>query len=128
MLWFKKDKPGTDAQGGSAQESYPLVARQAWCSVCDAYRTFTTLWRRAVMMRKCPNCGLAFEDPEPLYQRAQPTCPKCREPLEQPSFDYGYCDSCGSKFELVEGGKPGLLPNQRQRDEMDKHGKSWSYS
>lgn len=127
MRWFKKDSTEKTAKSG-AQETFPLVARRAWCFVCDAERDFTTLWRRAAMMRNCPNCGQVFENPKALYQRSQPSCPKCREPLEQPHFDYGYCDSCGSKFELVEGGKPGLLPNQRQRDEMDKHGKSWSYS
>lgn len=128
MRWFKKIRPDAAAQGKSEQDAYPLVARRAWCSVCDAYRTFTTVWRRATKICTCPNCGVVFDDVEALYRRAQPACPACREPLEQPDFDYGYCDSCGSKFELVEGGKPGLLPNQRQRDEMDKHGKSWSYS
>lgn len=127
MSWFKKLKPGSGSNNGAAsQETFPLVARQAWCSVCDAQTAFTRIWRRAAMMRKCPNCGLSFEDPGLLYKRFQPACPRCAEPLEQPDFDYGFCDRCGSKFELMEGAKPGLLPNQRQREEMDKHGKSWS--
>ena len=126
MRWFKN----LTARGGEAakpvQETYPLVARQIWCSVCDATTTFTRVWRRAAKMRACPNCGLEFEEPDMLYSRFQPACPRCAEPLEQPEFDYGFCDRCGSKFELVEGAKPGLLPNQRQREEMNKHGKSWS--
>lgn len=129
MSWLKNLKPGGRAEPEkSRQETYPLVARQAWCSVCDAYTTFTRVWRRAALVRKCPHCGMVFEDPELLYKRFQPECPRCREPLEQPNFDYGFCDRCGSKFELMEGAKPGLLPNKRQRDEMDKNGKSWSYS
>ncbi len=77
-------------------------------------------------VRQCPCCGLAFDDPVQLYRRFQAVCPQCAEPLEQPGFDYGLCNSCGSKFEIVEGTKPGLLPNRQQRAEMDKHGKVWS--
>lgn len=109
-----------------AQETFPLVARKVWCSVCNDMTAFTRVWRRAAVMRSCSNCGQVFEDPHALYSRFQPACPKCGEPLEQPNFDYGFCDCCGSKFELMEGAKPGLLPNQQQRDEMNKHGKSWS--
>lgn len=127
MFRFGQDKTNASGKSGGDPETYPLVARQVWCSVCGGLRTFTQIWRRARMMQQCPNCGMVFQDPKQLYSRFQPACPKCREPLEQPNFDYGYCDSCGSKFEVMEGSKPGLLPNQRQRDEMDKHGKSWSY-
>ncbi len=128
MRWLPFSK--SDAAGKRAEqtmEAYPLVAKQAWCSVCDKTQTFTKVWRRAVMMRRCPNCGMEFDEPSLLYQRTQPICLQCREPLEQPSFDYGFCDGCGSKFELMDGAKPGLLPNQAQRNEMDKHGKSWSW-
>lgn len=127
MDWLKKMTQGAGTTKSSKeQDIYPLVARQAWCTVCDATVSFTRMWRRATMMRECPNCGLKFEDSELLYKRFQPACPRCAEPLEQPGFDYGLCDRCGSKFELVEGTKPGLLPNQRQREEMNRHGKSWS--
>lgn len=127
MSWFKNLKPGESRENTQPpQETFPLVARQAWCSVCDAYTTFTRIWRRGAMMRKCPNCGALFENPALLYKRFQPACPRCAEPLEQPDFDYGLCDRCGSKFELMEGAKPGLLPNQQQRQEMDKHGTSRS--
>ena len=77
MSWLKNLKPGGSKEPDkSAQDTYPLVARQAWCAVCDAYTTFTRVWRRAVFMRKCPNCGMLFEDPELLYKRFQPTCPR----------------------------------------------------
>ena len=46
--------------------------------------------------------------------------------LEQPGFEYGQCDGCRSKYELVTGAKPGLLPNKQQRAEMDKVGKARS--
>ncbi len=129
MRWFDTKKFNAIKKNDVAEKAtYPLMPKEVWCAVCNAQRTFTKVWRRAAMMRTCSNCGLQFPDAEALYKRSQPMCSRCREPLEQPNFDYGYCDTCGSKFELVEGGKPGLLPNQRQREEMDKHGKSWSYS
>ena len=118
---------GTGGKEGAAQETFPLVKKQATCGVCGDVRSFTRVWRRAVMMSRCPNCGLIFPESEELYKRFQPACPQCEEPLEQPGFEYGYCDQCGSKFELMDGSKPGLLPNQAQRMEMRKHGKSWSY-
>jgi len=65
-----------------------------------------------------------FDDPAGLYRRALPVCARCGEYLEHPGFEYGLCDGCGSKYELVAGAKPGLLPNLKQRQEMDKHGKS----
>ncbi len=126
MKWLRRNKADASDATGAAQETFPLMKKTAFCYVCREERSFTQVWRRAAMMQRCPNCGLVFEDPAALYRRFQPACPKCQEPLEQPGFDYGYCDSCGSKFELMDGAKPGLLPNQAQRNEMDKHGKSWS--
>ncbi|MFA7691948.1 MAG: hypothetical protein GX117_02005 [Candidatus Hydrogenedentes bacterium] len=127
MRWFKRPKSGDNPNKSlQSQERFPLVARHAWCSVCQQESRFTRIWRRAAMMGQCPCCQLVFEEPEQLYRRFQPACPRCAEPLEQPQFDYGFCDRCGSKFELMEGAKPGLLPNKRQRDEMNKQGKSWS--
>jgi len=76
-------------------------------------------------VEECPCCDLKFEDPPFLYKRFQPTCPRCGEFLEQPNFEYGICDGCGSKYELMPGTKPGLLPNKAQRQEMDSHGKVW---
>jgi len=77
-------------------------------------------------MTKCPCCGNVFENPEALYKKNQPRCPQCEEPLESPGFEYGFCDGCGSKFELVDSAAPGMLPNKQQRDEMNKFGKAWS--
>ena len=88
----------------------------------------TRCWVRTAYLTQCMCCGLAFENPAALYQRNQPACPRCGEFLEHPGFEYGLCDVCGSKYELVAGAKPGLLPNKRQRDEMNKHGKAWSKS
>lgn len=127
MRWFGKKESGRDSSEEKARV-HPLVPKEAWCFVCDRRQRFTRVWRRAARLHACPACAFAFGDPELLYQKIQPACPQCREPLEQPDFDYGLCDGCGSKFELMEGTKPGFLPNKRQRDEMDKHGKSWSWS
>ncbi len=127
MKWLRKKNTEGPGQAPGEQETFPLVKKEATCFVCGDTQTFTTVWRRVAMMKRCPNCGLVFERPEELYKRFQPACPKCEEPLEQPGFEYGFCDRCGSKFELMEGAKPGLLPNQAQREAMRKHGKSWSY-
>ena len=127
MKWPRRGTAGKiAATGGAAQETFPLMQKKAHCSVCSDTRTFTKVWRRAAMMARCHNCGLVFESSAELYKRFQPACPKCEEPLEQPGFEYGYCDQCGSKFEVMDGAKPGLLPNQAQRDAMKEHGKSWS--
>ena len=66
---------------------------------------------------------MRFESAETLYGRSLPACPKCGEYLEQPTFEYGLCDGCGSKYELVDGTLPNLLPNLYQRQEMDKVGR-----
>ena len=68
---------------------------------------------------------MTFEDLDMVYRRFQPACPACQEFLEQPGFEYGFCDGCGSKYEIMTGSKPGLLPNKAQRAEMNKHGRSW---
>ena len=116
------------AGAGRARDVLPLPKRDIWCAVCGETRSFTRVWRRKDMLRQCPCCGMAFDTPRALYQRFQPQCPQCGEFLEQPDFDYGHCDACGSKFEIVQGTKPGLLPNAAQRKEMEKHGKTWSPS
>ena len=126
MAIFGRGKAeGGRAQAGAAGAT-PLVARQAFCRICDDYREFTKCWQRTEHLKQCPCCGVAFDDPAGLYRRNQPMCPRCGEYLEQPGFEYGLCDGCGSKFEFVTGGKPGLLPNYKQREEMNKHGKAWS--
>ncbi len=123
-LFGKGDKGKARARRG-ADEALPVVGRRAFCRICDDYRQFTKCWLRAQHIAKCPECGLVFQNPAELYEKFQPACPRCGEFLEQPGFEYGICDGCGSKYELVPGTKPGLLPNRQQRAEMDKHGKIW---
>lgn len=114
-LFGKKDK---EAEVPSTPATVPLVGKTAFCTVCNAYRQFTRCWRRAQAVRQCACCGLAFENVAALYSKNQPACPRCGEFLEHPGFEYGLCDSCGTKFELVEGAKPGMLPNLEQRKRM----------
>jgi hypothetical protein len=83
---------------------------------------------RLSFVTKCTGCGAILDNPEPLYAEFQPACPRCGEFLEQPHFIYGLCDGCGSKFELMDGTKPGLLPNRQQRAAMEAHGKTWRRS
>jgi len=122
MALFSKSTGGDKG----AAEIFPLPPRTASCSVCKEIRTFTKVWKRVLIMQRCPCCGLVFENPAALYNKIVPQCPRCEEPLEQPGFDYGLCDRCGSKHELIEGAKPSLLPNLRQRQEMNRFGKSRS--
>lgn len=121
----KKDQPQKKTQANQ-NAVHPLMPRKAYCSVCKQEQAFTSCWRRSSLVAKCPCCGAEFDNPEKIYARRQPTCPRCGEYLEHPHFEYGLCDGCGSKFELMEGSKPGLLPNRIQRTQMEQHGKSWS--
>jgi hypothetical protein len=118
----EKEKPGQDKGPSGA---VPVVGRKAFCRICDDYRQFSRCWLRPKHVTQCPECGVRFENVPALYAKFQPACPRCGAFLEQPGFEYGLCDGCGSRYELVPGTKPGLLPNQRQRAEMDKHGKVW---
>ena len=132
MALFGRGNKDAGKQGASGPQRpansgmRPIVGRAVWCRVCDREQQLSRCWRRMGLMAQCPSCGCTFENPAALYSRFQPACPQCAEPLEQPNFDYGLCDGCGSKYEIVEGAKPGLLPNRQQRAEMEKHGKSWS--
>jgi len=120
-LFGKSEKPSSK----HSHEAVPVVGREVYCRICDAYRPFTKCWLRQQPMTRCPECGAIFHDVEALYRKFQPVCPQCGAFLEQPGFEYGLCDVCGSRFEIVTGAKPGLLPNRRQRAEMAKHGKAW---
>lgn len=126
-LFGRKDKPkpaaGAPAVDKGPQDVHPIVGRTIHCRVCGADRQLSRCWRRTALMRRCPCCGTIFESPGKLYREFQPSCPKCEEPLEQAGFDYGLCDGCGSKYEIIEGTKPGLLPNRQQRAAMAQHGK-----
>lgn len=112
MLFFGKKK-----KSGSTSV-HPLVARTAFCTVCNGDQMFSKCWHRASMVRECTGCGTAFENAGELYRGFQPSCPQCGEFLEHPGFDYGICDTCGSRFELPDGAKPTLLPNSEQRRRM----------
>jgi len=121
MLFGRRDKDEAPAKKES--QARPILGKRAFCRVCNSYQQFSRCWLRIDMLTKCPCCGFEFPNAGLLYKQFQPVCPRCEEYLEQPGFEYGLCDSCGSKYELVEGTKPGLLPNFNQRQEMNKHGK-----
>lgn len=116
---------GKSRDGEKVTGARPVMGREALCRLCSDRKRFSRCWLRTEPVRRCGCCGQVFEDPAALYRRSQPACPTCGECLEQPGFEYGFCDGCGSKYELVAGAKPGLLPNKRQRAEIDRVGKSW---
>jgi len=118
-----KPTPGRAQQ--DANEALPVVGRQAFCRICGKYMTFSRCWLRPRQMVRCPECGQVFGDVGEVYAKFQPACPQCKAPLESPGFEYGLCDGCGSKYELVAGAKPGLVPNREQRAAMDKLGRVW---
>ena len=113
MALFGLGRRGGDSPKKGGAQTYPIVGKKFFCRKCDGDRMMTQSWRRVTPVTKCTCCGLDFENPAALYKKHQPLCPRCAEPLEQPGFDYGLCDGCGSKFEIVAGTQPGLLPNQR---------------
>ena len=118
----KKDKADTPSGGNKV---LPLVAHTVFCGVCRGERNFSKCWKRVGMVTTCTGCNHDLGDPRPFYHHQnQPKCPVCEEHLEQPEFEYGVCDGCGSKFEIMAGTKPTLLPNKKQRDAMHMHGRS----
>ncbi len=100
-----------------------MPPKKAFCRICNDYRQFTRCWLRVDRFERCPDCGFEFPDVDFIYGRHQPVCPQCEEYLEQPDFEYGFCDVCGSKFEIMGPSRPTLLPNRQQRAEMNKHGR-----
>lgn len=119
-----RKKKAVEAQA-AASKSQPVPGHVACCLVCGDRQQFSRCWVRIGRIVQCPGCGAAFSDPAKIYAQFQPACPHCGEFFEQPGFEYGLCDGCGSKHELVQGSKPGLLPDRKQRAEMAKHGKVW---
>jgi len=111
-----------DGPGGGTT----TIGRDAQCRVCKGPRHFSRCWLRARPLMACTQCETPLQNPEMLYAMRQPACPQCGEYLEHPGFEYGYCDDCGSKHELVEGCVPGLLPNAQQREAMNRTGRSRS--
>ena len=106
-------------------DTAPLPPVDAYCRICDDRSTFTRRWRRIRTATHCACCGLEFAAVGRMISTFQPQCPRCFEYIEQPTFEYGECEGCGSKFELMEGTYPNLLPNKFQREQMDKVGKVW---
>lgn len=121
MSVFRKKTAG----GPRNPETVPLPPTIAYCRICDDRATFTKRWRRVHVAGRCACCGLEFSAVPHMIEAFQPQCPRCFEYIEQPTFEYGECDGCGSKFELLDGTYPNLLPNKFQREQMDKVGKVW---
>lgn len=124
MALFRRKAEAASGEPPAAQPRLPLVSRHVYCAVCESEQDFSPCWRRAGHPTRCDACGQQFEDVAQLYKQVLPACPHCEEPLEQPGFDYGTCTTCGSKFEIMEGTKPTLLPNRAQRAAMDMHGRA----
>lgn len=125
MALFGKGDKKRNQQAENSTAGRPVVGRSAYCRICDEQRQFTKCWLRPTRMTQCPACETPFQNVGELYDKFQASCPQCGEFLEQPGFEYGLCDACGSKYELVRGTKPGLLPNKQQRSEMERLGKVW---
>lgn len=111
--------------GPPSSHTRPLAGHESFCRICNQRRQFSRCWLRVDRLTQCLNCQAVFENPAAVYRQDLPVCPRCGEYLEQPGFEYGLCDGCGSKFELTAGTLPGLLPNAKQRAEMEKSGKVW---
>lgn len=125
MALFNKKGGGGPAPDGEVQQP-PAVqqpARRVYCKVCEKDTTFSKCWKRLLPLKACSVCKAPFRVPKQIYDMQVPHCPKCGEYVEHPGFDYGVCDECNSRFELVEGCVPGLLPNRKQRAEMEQYGK-----
>lgn len=124
MGLFRRDK-NKNAAPLAENAVHPLVSRVIFCTICRGERPFSKCWKRSGMVTTCTACNQPLGDPRTLYHhQQQPKCPHCEEYLEQPDFEYGICDGCGAKYEIMQGTKPGLLPNKQQRDSMDRHGRS----
>lgn len=128
MGLFRRNKPAEDAAPAADGPGGGVltIGRDAHCRLCNGMRHFSRCWLRPKMLTACTHCNTPFDNPQALYARRPPVCPHCGEYLEHPGFEYGNCDDCGSKYELVEGCVPSLLPNAAQRDAMNKTGRSRS--
>jgi hypothetical protein len=126
MALFNRGSGGKPAGAGPTPDIHPTLGKSAHCNTCGTTQAFTRSWLRVKQVTQCTCCGNALPNAAELYKKRQPACPTCGEWLEQPGFEYGLCDGCGSKYEITEGCKPSLIPNQKQRAEMDKIGRAWS--
>jgi len=121
-------KPEDNQQSPQAASSgmQAAPAKRAFCRLCGDHQMFSKCWMHMGQLKTCGCCNTPFEDAAKLYGKNLPACPRCGEYLEQPGFVYGVCDGCGSKFELMDGAVPSLIPNLQQRRDMRKFGKAWS--
>jgi len=124
-LFGRGEKKESGNEAATAPAARPVMGREALCRVCGKRQMFTRCWLCVDRLKRCSCCGLVFENSDLLYSRSMPACPRCGEFLEQPGFEYGLCDVCGSKYELVSGSRPSLLPNKQQRAVMEKRGHAW---
>ena len=118
MALFQKKEPV-----GRRPGTVPTTPTKIFCRICNAQREIVDCWLRTEAVTTCRGCGTVLENVAALYRRRQPACSACEEPLAQPGFEYGRCQKCGSKYELVSGTPPTLLPSRAQRAAMDRHGK-----
>ena len=122
---FRREaKNSAKSAAGSSPETVPLPPFHTYCRICDDKQTFTKRWRRIRLALNCEHCGIILDEVRELIDTFQPACPRCEEFLEQPAWEYGICDGCASKYELLEGTQPNLLPNKFQREQMDRIGKT----
>ena len=129
MGLFRRNKTAENTPAAAADGpggGVLTIARESHCRICKGVRHFSTCWLRPRPLTACTNCNTPFDNPQALYAMRQPACPHCGEFLEHPGFEYGQCDGCGSKYELVEGCVPSLIPNAKQRDAMNTIGRSRS--
>lgn len=126
MALFGRRPDSSEKAAEAPSGMQPVPAKSAYCRVCRDQRTFSRCWLRAGHVHPCTCCKAPFDNVASLYKKNLPACPRCGEFLEQPGFVYGLCDGCGSKFELMDGSLPSLLPNLNQRREMGRFGKAWS--
>jgi hypothetical protein len=124
-LFGRSDKEKEAGGSSDAPPPRPVMGREGYCRICNKRVMFTRCWQRPRPLAKCEACGAPFDNPAAVYGKTIPACPRCGEYLEQPGFEYGMCDGCGSKYEFVQGAKPSLLPNRVQREAMDKIGRAW---
>jgi len=117
---FRKQEKGEPARDNIQR----LPSREVFCRICNKATTFSHVWKRISPQSYCMNCGYEFPDVDLVYMPFGPRCPQCEEPLEAAGFDYGLCDECSSKYELVPHTKPSWLPNQAQREKINQQGRS----
>ena len=126
MALFSGNRDKQPPNAPQPQNIRQLPPRKVFCKVCNADRPFSRCWVRLAPLTACTACNTPFPNPAELYAKRLPACPRCGEFLEHPNVHYGLCDGCHSKYEIVPGTKASLLPNRKQREQMNQFGKTWS--